>query len=124
MKWIYLYQDMNDVCKYVSSEKPDEWQTMMYYDFLVFLVNLKIEDRDKFMFYFSFIGKIVYIDLLSGAWEEVSLDVDVTFNELLELNQKEEENKFSLNDYLRENYTKVFNNVKEYIHDKSNNFKF
>ncbi len=34
MKWIYLYQGMNDVCKYVSSEKPDEWQTMMYFDFV------------------------------------------------------------------------------------------
>lgn len=119
MKWIYLYQGMNDLCKYVSSEKPDEWQSMMYDDFITFLSKLNITDRPNFMFYFSFVGKILFIDLTTGDWEEEVLDNGATFESLLSLNQKEEE-EFTVKDFLKGSLQKSM----EYINDKVNHFKF
>ena len=120
MKWIYLYQDRNDLCKYITSEKPDEWQGMMYYDFLSFLSHLNINDRNDFMFYFSFIGKILFIDLETGQWHEEKIEDTSTFSELLALNQKEENEDFSVSSLIKENYTKF----KGYFFDKNNRLKF
>ena len=89
-KWMYFYQDRNDLCRYITSEKPEEWETMMYWDFLKLLNSIPyIKDKSDFMFCFSFIGKVLFVNIENGEWEEVSLNVKSSFSELLQLNNSE-----------------------------------
>ena len=88
----------------------------MYFDFLKFLSSLLINDRDKFMFHFSFLGRVLFINLETGEWEEVHFDDNFSFDELIKLNKKEEEGSFSFSSFLKENYK----SARQFFYDNKN----
>ena len=111
-KWLVCVQTTYNCIKYQTSDGDTKYPT--YQEFLTLMMKFAVQDPAKFKDNLdSFVP--MYVDLNTGAWREVSIEKrgDVTFEELITLNPKEEINKESMIDKLTNKGKKFIKNRKK-----------
>ena len=92
--WLVCMQTHWNTVKYQTSEGNHKYPT--YMDFLHMMMGYSIKDPQNFRKQLDTF-KLLYVDLITGEWEELKIDArdDYSFEELLNYNQKiaEKENR-------------------------------
>lgn len=90
MKWLLFTQTPYDSINFITDEL-DSVKYLPYYEFKKYLSSFKIENRieiinalDKF--------ETIFLDIKTGTWEikKREINENISFEELYELNKKEE----------------------------------
>jgi uncharacterized protein YPO0396 len=92
MKWMLCYQTPYNVVKYIS-DNLDTPAFLKYEKFMELVSTFMLQDKDQFR---TDINKFrtLFIDIDKGAWHVYQAEKDnPTFDDLIDLNIKKEENK-------------------------------